>query len=399
MRNFILIASATLAFVSVGCGDPEQSGSGNAGGASAGGATTGSPDTTTGAGAGGAGGAGGATTGEAGDSNAAGATTGDFGAAGAAGGPSDPEWIPPVVTWPDPESNEPFLLSETGLYRDIETEELAPDLIAFEPAHALWSDGATKRRWVRFPQGSVIDTSDMNHWQVPVGTVFFKEFTRDGVRVETRAIARIGPDRFDYWMGAFVWNQAGTDAEFRPDGEENARGTEHDVPTSTQCGTCHNGEPGRALGFSALQLSEGGRLAELAQAGLLSDPPSDDERFAAPGDPSTAAALGYLHANCGHCHNPDGSARPDTNMNLRLDLGQTSPETTNAYLTTVGVELQYFNDTELSYRVEAGDPERSALIQRMSERGTDTQMPPFATELVHDDGVDLVSEWIRSLDE
>jgi mono/diheme cytochrome c family protein len=198
-------------------------------------------------------------------------------------------------------------------------------------------------------------------------------------------------------MGAFVWNEAGTDAEFRPNGEENARGTSHDVPTATQCGTCHNGEAGRALGFSALQLSQGGGLDALAEAELLSHPPSAGEEFSAPGDAPTSAALGYLHANCGHCHNPNGSARPDTNMNLRLDIGQTSPESTNAYLTTLGVELQYFDDTELVYRVAPGEPERSALIERMRERGSETQMPPFATELVHDEGVAVVTAWIRSL--
>ena len=322
------------------------------------------------------------------------------GSAGAAGAPSEtPVWVPPVVTWPDPDSSEPFLLSQTGLYRDIDSEALAPDLIAFEPAYTLWSDGATKRRWLRLPEGSTIDTSDMNHWQLPVGSVFFKEFSVDGVRVETRAVARIGPERFDYWMGAFVWNEAGTDAVFRPEGEANARGTDHDVPTSTQCGTCHNGEAGRALGFSALQLSQAGLLAELSESGRLSDPAAEGATFSAPGNAATAAALGYLHANCGHCHNPNGSARPDTNMNLRLDLGQTSPETTNAYLTTVGVELQYFADTDLVYRVDPGAPEQSALIQRMRERGEDTQMPPFASEVVDAAGVALVTEWVRSLPE
>ncbi|HEY6724364.1 MAG TPA: hypothetical protein VI197_10035 [Polyangiaceae bacterium] len=291
------------------------------------------------------------------------------------------------------------MLSETGLYRDIASDELAPDLIAFEPAYALWSDGSTKRRWLRLPPGDRIDSSDMDHWQMPVGSVFFKEFSRDGVRVETRAIARTGPERFDYWMGAFVWNEAGTDAEFRPDGEENALGTPHDVPTSTQCGTCHNGEAGRALGFSALQLSAAGRLDQLAQDRLLSHAPSPEERFSVPGNPVVSAALGYLHANCGHCHNPNGSASPDTDMNLRLDLGQTSPTATNAYLTTVGVELQYFDGTELIYRVAPGAPEASALVERMRERGAESQMPPFATELVHDEGVAWVTDWIRSLDE
>ncbi|HEU5072979.1 MAG TPA: hypothetical protein VFU02_02385, partial [Polyangiaceae bacterium] len=93
-------------------------------------------------------------------------TTG--GGAGAAGAPSqEPDWAPPVVNWPDPEVKEPFMLSQTGLYRDMVREQLAPDLLAFEPAHPLWSDGSTKQRWVRIPEGTRIDTSDMDHWQMP----------------------------------------------------------------------------------------------------------------------------------------------------------------------------------------------------------------------------------------
>jgi hypothetical protein len=34
-------------------------------------------------------------------------------------------------------------------------------------------------------------------------------------------------------------------------------------------------------------------------------------------DPATTAALGYLHANCGHCHNQNGTSWPDTQMMLR----------------------------------------------------------------------------------
>jgi hypothetical protein len=41
-------------------------------------------------------------------------------------------------------------------------------------------------------------------------------------------------------------------------------------------------------------------------------------------------------------------------------------------------------------------PETSALIMRMAVRGLE-QMPPLATELVDDDGVDALSDWILSL--
>ena len=67
-------------------------------------------------------------------------------------------------------------LSQTGLYADIATKALASDLIDLTPRYPLWSDGAVKRRWLRLPPGTTIDTSDMDHWTLPVGAQLFKEF-------------------------------------------------------------------------------------------------------------------------------------------------------------------------------------------------------------------------------
>jgi hypothetical protein len=64
---------------------------------------------------------------------------------------------------------------------------------------------------------------------------------------ETRMIERTGPEPDDYWMGAFVWRDDGADATFRPDGQADALGTDHDVPDAGTCWTCHVGEPGRVL--------------------------------------------------------------------------------------------------------------------------------------------------------
>src|SRR5437016_2932757 len=60
------------------------------------------------------------------------------------------------------------LLSKAGLYSDPASKTLASDLVYFAPTHVLWSDGAHKRRWIRLPPGTRIDTSDMDHWVPPV---------------------------------------------------------------------------------------------------------------------------------------------------------------------------------------------------------------------------------------
>lgn len=286
-------------------------------------------------------------------------------------------------------------LSETGFLDDTDA------LIPFEVASVLWSDGAEKERWLRVPDGAQIDTGDMDHWILPVGAQLWKSFTKEGVLVETRLIERIagtGDRDDDFWVGAFVWRDDGSDADFAPDGALDARGTDHDVPDVRACWDCHRGQPGAALGLGALQLSggEGEDLARLVDAGLLSAPP--DGPFAPPGEGVVQETLGYLHANCSHCHNPIGSARIDTDMDLQVSVSDATPEDTMTYRSTVGVELQYWMDDAYDLRVAPGDPETSGLLHRMSVRDTDVGMPPIASERVDDDGVALVRSWIMGLE-
>ena len=295
-------------------------------------------------------------------------------------------------------------LSETGLYGDIATRSLAGDVRAFEPTYALWSDGADKKRWVVLPEGAAIDTTDMNRWVLPVGARLWKEFSLAGTRLETRLIERYGGGPRDYWMGSFVWLANGSDARFSELGEQDLFGTAHDAPARERCGSCHDGEPGRALGFSALQLAGAPGeldLAQLIAEGRLSAPPAPDADYALGGASDAALALGYLHANCGNCHNPRGTAWPDTQMLLRLDVGAASPDTAPVVAGLVNVPLQYYRagDGAISLRLVPGHPEQSGLVARMDVRGPREQMPPLATEQVDERGVALVSRWIEGLPE
>ncbi len=308
-----------------------------------------------------------------------------------------------------PESVEPYprpdyaLLSETGLYAELEAEELAPGVQAFAPEFTLWSDAAAKRRWVRLPVGASIDTSDPDRWQMPVGTKFWKEFSKDGVRVETRLIERFGEGPSDYLMAAFVWRDDDSDAEvvIGGGGQSDVRGTAHDVPSEKQCRACHNGEPGRILGFSALQLAHDGpglTLSELTNEERLSAAVEIGGGSITPtGDTATRDALGYLHANCGHCHNLNGTAWPDTQMVLRLALAEQELEDSELFQSVVGRRMQYFRDTAVTHRVLPGNPDESGLLVRMQRRGPKEQMPPLGTEIVDEGGVAAVRQWISNL--
>lgn len=288
-------------------------------------------------------------------------------------------------------------LSETGLYQDIENDVLADGVVTFAPAYPLWSDGASKRRFLYLPPGESIDTSDMDRWVFPVGTKAWKEFTRDGVRVETRLIEKRDNG---FLMLAYVWNEANTDADVTLLPIEDARGTDHDVPSRGDCLECHGGQPDRLLGVSAIQLSHDGTgltLAQLISDQRLSQPPAGP--FVLPGDALDQATLGMLHANCGNCHVPGTNAfeRAD-GMQLWLTVDRlTSVADTWTYQSTVGIDLTSFERDGFAQRVVPGEPMQSALWFRMGQRGDETQMPPMGTELPDTDGVDRLNAWIDRL--
>jgi hypothetical protein len=323
------------------------------------------------------------------------------------GGDAAPDAGIPDAGAPDADPDrDPETLAETGLYADPAAETLAPGVREFSPAYELWSDGADKRRFVYLPEGEVIDTSDMDYWVYPVGTKLWKEFSRDGVRVETRLLWKRGPAQLDWFAMAYAWNEEQTEAVAAPDGVEDALGTDHDIPSKSDCGECHAPQPDFGLGFTAILLDHdlgGLDLARLVAEELLSDPPAppqgDESFFPIPGDATARAALGYLHANCGHCHT---DATPmtcyqQTGLDLRLLTSDQSVADTGAWRTAVGEPLTHWLGHGFDHRIVAGDPAASALLFRMSVRGAGVQMPPAFTEHVDPDGVDAVAAWIAAL--
>ncbi len=289
----------------------------------------------------------------------------------------------------------PATLSGTGLYSDIAAKVMNAQVLEFQPSYPLWSDGAGKVRRVYLPRCSKVDTTNMDHWKFPVGARFWKEFTRDGVLVETRFIHRYGPNATDWILAAYQWRPGGDDADYVPDGVADASATPHDIPKDGDCLACHSRLLERILGFSALQLSHDGpgeTMATLSDAGWLTTP--HEQGYTLPGDAKAHAALGYLHANCGNCHNPTGV--PEVNLRLRVLVGNTTVESTDTYKTTVNVAATRFACNGCS-RIAPGDADASAVIMRMKARGGDAQMPPIGTELPDTTGISAVSEWIDGL--
>jgi hypothetical protein len=168
------------------------------------------------------------------------------------------------------------------------------------------------------------------------------------------------------------------------------------------------------LGFSLLQLSPdrdpgalhseptpspGVDLAYLVHAGLVVGLPEalleQPPRIGA-ATPAERAVLGYFHGNCGHCHNANGKLQ-----NIELFLRHVPGATAElAVASTVGRPVKKpapGQSPDALLRIEPGHPERSALAQRMGSRWAALQMPPLGTELVDEEALDLVRQWIQNL--
>ena len=83
----------------------------------------------------------------------------------------------------------PDTLFATGLCVDEACSAIRPGISEFAPRWALWSDGATKRRWFAVPKGSRIRFSAEGNWEFPVGTAIVKHFELQVSAAESRRLA------------------------------------------------------------------------------------------------------------------------------------------------------------------------------------------------------------------
>ena len=304
----------------------------------------------------------------------------------------------------------PKTIECTGLYADVATGTLAPGVRPYAPAVPLWADFATKKRWIYLPPGTTIDTTNPSEWIFPVGTRAFKEFSRDGKRVETRLWHKA---RAGYWTSAtYAWSadektatlSAGGDIPWAADG-----GLYH-IPTGMECQQCHGGRTDRLLGFEQVSLGLAGAtgltLAELNKEHLLSPPVASTSLSI--GDDGTgrgATAMGWLHVNCGvACHNDNPNATGyGSDMRLRLDplLLDGRPSTDFPTRTTTLGMLANNPMWNTEPRIEPGDSAHSLLVKLITNRGTDNpasnQMPPIASYIVDEADTPNVIAWIDKM--
>lgn len=281
----------------------------------------------------------------------------------------------------------------------------------------LFSDYAGKYRFVWMPRGTHAQYRDDAVFDFPVGTILAKSFAfpSDGGKeklIETRLLVH-GKNG---WIGLpYVWDEGQTEAKLDLAADPvsvsyaDRSGQKHAftyfIPNANECKQCHeNARVMLPIGPKARNLNKdyvysdgpANQLARWSQVGYLQGAPAPQAA------PKTARwdvpqsgtlderARAYLDNNCAHCHQP-GAGAGYTGFDLRL---------TATSLESLGL-CKSPNSAgrvgNLIYDLVPGKPEESILVARMESTRPKEMMPQIGRSVVHQEGLSLVREWVRSL--
>jgi len=320
--------------------------------------------------------------------------------------------------------DEPFdALSEYNFFEGNLTD-LSPGegVIPYDLNTPLFSDYSHKKRFVWLPEGTSATYNTDHVLDFPNGAVLIKNFyylndernPDQGKRLmETRLLVNRGEEWSAY---GYSWNEEQTDAIYdvvgdikevtwvNIDGEETT--VDYIIPNKNQCKGCHAydnkllpiGPKARNLNKSfAYEDGELNQLEKWESVGYLNGLVTKSGRpNVANWEDDTQSlherSMAYLDMNCGHCHNPKGA-------------GQTSGLTLMAD-SPVGLKVGIFKPTVSAgagtgghtYSIVPGKPGESIMIYRMASTNPGAMMPELGRRLVHEEGVNLIADWIKEMD-
>lgn len=272
-----------------------------------------------------------------------------------------------------------------------ELSQIAADVHAYAPEWELWTNGAAKDRHIRVPEGTRIEIGKSDHWIFPTGTTFFKTIAyrdrnTDTTRpIETRVIRR---GKIEWEYASYKWDADGNDASLlngsRPEyvAVTNASGQsfEHAIPSRNNCLACHGRKSSFILGFEEVQLNHTptgesiNQLDRLAAANIFDQPLTAVNAARVTGKTDLERRMrGYMHANCGVCHNNDEM----------WDFTHDVP------LADFNVPSRRNNGHLLS----PGHPEESTIYQLFSAG----MMPPIGVQVRDATTIVDMHEWIASM--
>ncbi|PZX50157.1 SO2930 family diheme c-type cytochrome [Algoriphagus chordae] len=312
-------------------------------------------------------------------------------------------------------------LSTYGFFSG-ELNELTPieEVIPYKPASSLFTDYALKSRFIFFPEGQKA-TLTSNELDFPQGTILIKNFyypedfrqPEDARRIiETRLLI----NEENGWVAyPYIWNESQTEAILKVvGGEVEVSFTDYDgkdqvinylVPNKNQCKTCHNkSETLTPIGVKVQHLNnelefnsgKANQLAHWTELGKLEGFEGENTHpaminYEDKNLPLDDRAMAYLDINCSHCHSAEG---PASTSGLFLTYDQTDPRKlgVNKIPVAAGNGAGTFD-----FDIVPGKADESIITHRMNSTEVGIAMPELGRTTVHKEGVQLIKDWINSM--
>ena len=305
---------------------------------------------------------------------------------------------------------------------DIKEQTPSLNVIPYEPASSLFTDYASKKRFIWMPEGvAATYVQDGKVLDFPVGTILIKTFYYTTIQpgnvtkmIETRLMVR----KSDGWkFYEYLWNAAQTDADLvtgldfangssqnitfaKPSGEIIT--TDYRIPSDGECFACHKiNEIATPIGVKPQNLNHNHTygtssmniLQKLVTQGYLGSYPSTIVSTVDYRDTTQSLDLrlrSYLDANCAHCHQDEARCyyRP-----LRFPFGLTNIDSNIGICLVADEEIS----PTLQKVITPGNYNKSIMHYRLSSNEESERMPLLGRTVVHDEGVSLLQQYISSL--
>lgn len=290
----------------------------------------------------------------------------------------------------------PARLSELNLF---EGGKPSTALQPYTLSTPLFTDYASKWRWMYTPPGSELAWKGDGLPDFPVGSVLIKSFgypadlRKPGANIrmlETRILMK----RAGGWIALpYVWDADGKDATLKRAGyrtdvswthaDGKPREISYAVPNANQCKGCHDAGGQLTPIGPKLRNLETGPDRPAATRPL---PRWDDAKA-----PLEQRARAYLDGNCGHCHNRNGPA--DTS-GLWLDWDDEHGPNLGIRKRPVAAGR---GSGQNEFDILPGQPDKSILITRMQSLDPGVAMPELGRATVHEEAVSMLSAWISHM--
>jgi len=311
-------------------------------------------------------------------------------------------------------------LSDYGLFlQPLKDLKPAPKMMLYDLNTPLFTDYASKKRYIFIPDGKFAQYRVSEALEFPEGTILVKNFfySEQQLEKETMEIieTRLLIKEKDKWIALpYIWNEEQTEAFLEITGgtvpvqmSGMTNPFEYRVPTMLQCKSCHelNGEI-VPIGPTVRQLNRNNnytdgtqnQLKKMIDLGWLTDCENQNKwPKTARWDDAKAFTLkdrarAYLDINCGHCHRSGG---PGKNSGLDLTVFAPNEHSMGIMKSPVAAGA---GSGGLQYDIVPGKPDKSILVFRMMSGNPGIMMPELGRSLIHQEGIDLIEDWIKTLD-